>query len=296
MSLNKIMNMSVDGKTKLFGLIGNPVEHTISPQIHNTLAKALGINMAYLPLHVEALDLGKAVAGLKALNFSGFNITIPYKEKVMEYLDDIDTTARTYEAVNTVLNRNGKLTGYNTDADGFYRAFTEAFSREVRDLDVLIIGAGGAANSIAYILANKGAASVTIANRTIENAEKICERIRNTYKNKLETAVLSEDMDISPYDVIINTTSVGMYPKIENTVLENSEFNKEQMVIDIIYNPVETIFLKRAKSFGAKTLNGFGMLYYQAVIAFEIWNDISIPKDLERKIYEDFSLNLGKII
>lgn len=296
MNIDNNMNMSVDGKTKLFGLIGNPVEHTISPQIHNTLAKSLGINMVYVPLHVREENLDTAVEGLKALGFSGFNITIPYKEKVMGYLDEIDTTARTYEAVNTVLNKDGRLLGYNTDADGFYRAFKEAFGCEVKGLNVLIIGAGGAANSVASILANKGAASVTIANRTIENAEKVCERIRITYKNSIEAVTLSDNMDISPYDVIVNTTSAGMYPDIEKTVLKDSIFNKEQMVIDIIYNPVETMLLKRAVSFGAKILNGFGMLYYQAVIAFEIWNSISIPKDIERKVYEDFSQNLESII
>jgi shikimate 5-dehydrogenase len=296
MSIDNLLNMSVNGKTKLYGLIGDPVEHTISPQIHNSLAEALGINMVYVPLHVIGENLGAAVNGLKALGFGGFNITIPYKEKVMEYLDEIDATAIAYDAVNTVFVNNGRLLGYNTDADGFYRAFTEAFRCEVKNLSVLIIGAGGAANSIAYILADKGAGSVTIANRTIENAEKICERIRSTYRNRLETAVLNDDMDISSYDVIINTTSVGMYPKTDDTVLKNAAFKKEQMVIDIIYNPVETLFLKRAASSGAKTLNGFGMLYYQAVIAFEIWNSIRIPKDIERKLYEEFSSKLEKIL
>ena len=290
------LNMSVDGKTRLYGLIGNPVEHTISPQIHNSLAEALNINLVYVPIHVLEEDLGAAVKGLKTLGFGGFNITIPYKEKVMEYLDDIDPTAKAYDAVNTVLIKNGRLIGYNTDADGFYRAFTESFGCEVVGLNVLIIGAGGAANSIAYILANKGAQSITIANRTLENAQKVCERIKSTYKNNLKAVVLNDDMDVSSYDVIINTSSVGMHPKTEDTVIKNAEFNKNHKVIDIIYNPTETDLLKRARKSGASAINGFGMLYYQAVIAFETWNSISIPKDIEKKIYDKFSDNLGQII
>jgi len=291
-----LLNISVKGKTKIYGLIGNPVGHTISPQIHNTLAKALDIDMVYIPIEVKEDKLEDAIKGIKALGFHGFNVTIPYKEKVIQYLDVVDSSAKTYDAVNTVLIKDGKLIGFNTDADGFYRAFVEAFKCEVEGLKVLIVGAGGSASSIAYILALKGASSITIANRTIDNAIKICERIGITYKKELSTAVLKDDLDIASYDVIVNTTSVGMYPNVNNTILKESIFNSKQKIVDIIYNPSETNFLKRAREKGAATLNGFGMLYYQGVIAFEIWNSMKLPENIEKNIYEIFRSNLGKII
>jgi len=296
MNIDKSINVSVNGKTKLFGLIGNPVTHTISPQIHNTLAQMMGIDMIYVPLEVPGDKLENAVKGLMALGFHGFNITIPYKEKVTQYLDGLDESAEKYDAVNTVHIKDGRLTGYNTDADGFYRSFTEAFGTEVKGRRVLFVGAGGAASSLACALAEKGAASVTIANRTMENALKICERVGENYNNPINAVILKDDLDISGYDVIINTTSVGMHPNEDKTILGAAAFNSNQKVVDIIYTPSETLFLKRAREAGAATLNGFGMLFYQAVLAFERWNGVKVPDKVGREIYEAFSRDLEKIL
>lgn len=296
MNIDKLVNLSVNGKTKLYGLIGNPVTHTISPQIHNSLSKAMGIDMMYVPLEVHGEELENAIKGLKALGFHGFNITIPFKEKVIQYLDEIDESAKKYDAVNTVQIEEGRLIGYNTDAYGFYRSFVEAFDIEVKGLKVLFVGAGGAASSLAYLLADKGAAAITIANRTIENGVKIGERLSKICKNPINAVILMDDLDISGYDVIINTTSVGMHPHEDKTILGASSFNSNQKIVDIIYTPSETLFLKHAREAGAKTLNGFGMLFYQAVLAFERWNSIKVPAELGRQIYEAFSSDLDKIL
>jgi shikimate dehydrogenase len=272
----------VNGKTKLYGIIGDPVEHTKSPYIHNTLFEQFNLNAIYVPIHVNRDALEKAVYGLKAQNISGFNVTVPYKKDIIKYLDDISNDALLMGAVNTVKNVNGKLKGYNTDAEGFVRDFKEGFETDFKGKRVMLLGAGGTSRALAIKLSTEGVQQLIIANRTEQNALNIVDLVKNNFGN-----IISSILPDSPQfqdvmencDIIINTTPAGM-STYENTTPFDYEFkfNKSQLIYDVIYTPDKTEFLKQAEKYGCKIRNGFGMLINQGVSAFEIWTGKIVAK------------------
>lgn len=253
---------------KLFGLIGCPVHHSLSPLMHNDAFQSLGIHAHYHAFHVEPHMLKEAVEGLKALQCAGFNVTIPHKTAVMEYMDELDETAKQMGAVNTVVNENGKWIGYNTDGEGFVRALCEQMDVELSGARILLVGAGGAARGIYFSLLKHRVAAVDVCNRTVKKAEAFVVKQSSVYS--LEEA----EERVGEYDIIINTTSVGMYPHVDATPLSLRHVKKDTIVSDIIYNPLMTKWLQEAKEKGARVQNGVGMFVYQGALAFEKWTGI----------------------
>lgn len=267
---------------KLFAVIGDPIAHSMSPLMHNDLFQHYSIDAHYLPFHIKKESLQDAVKGLKTLGVSGFNVTVPHKVDIMGLLDQIDPLAKAIGAVNTVVNVDGKLIGYNTDGNGYVRGLTERLDN-LQEKSVLIIGAGGAARAIFYSLAHAGVKKLDIVNRTIDKAQKLIDEcpydIASTvYEKKQAEAILAN------YDVIIQTTSIGMSPNIEVTPLNVANLKVGAFVSDIIYNPFETLLLKEAKEQGAQTQNGLDMFAFQGALAFEIWTGIFPDTDRMKNI------------
>lgn len=277
-----------DGRTRTCGLIGNPVEHTKSPVIHNGLAAMFGHNLVYVPFHVEA-DLAKAVEGAYALNILGMNVTVPYKSDVIPSLKEVDRLAAQIGAVNTLVRMEGGYKGYNTDMPGLYRAMKED-GVELKNADVLILGAGGVARAVAVLAADKKARKIRVLNRTIERAQTIAAEVREYYPDADIAA-----MELSAYEalegnewVAIQATSVGMYPKTEEVVIAEENFYKKVKVgYDLIFNPEETKFMKLLKEAGKEAYNGLKMLLYQGIIAYELWNECEVTKEQAAIIYEE---------
>ena len=268
----------ISGKTKICAIIGDPVEHSVSPAMQNAAFKKLGLDYFYVAFPVKPEQLAKAVAGLRALNVSGFNITVPHKVAVIPLLDNIDPQAQKIGAVNTVVNDNGKLTGYNTDAEGFYRALLDRkISPENKKITVL--GAGGASRAISYILAKK-VARLTILNRKehVAKAENIAAMIKKDFRVNVNILALDKLPEgLKNADILINTTSAGMAPHLDESIVPGKLLHGVPVVIDIVYNPVETRLLKEAKAAGAQTVNGLDMLVRQGALAFEKWTGQKAP-------------------
>ena len=275
--------MTISGKTKICALIGDPVEHTMSPAMHNAAFQKLGLDYVYIPFRVRPEELPQAVAGLKALNVAGFNVTIPHKVTVIPLLDGLDPLAEKIGAVNTVVNTGGELRGYNTDAEGFLRALLEhGISPE--DKNVIVLGAGGASRAISYILVEKGA-RLTILNRQqeLDWAENIAQFIHEELAAEvkvLELGHLAEAID--DINLLVNATSVGMSPADNASPVPAGLLVKVPAVFDIVYNPLKTKLLKEAASTGAKTIGGIDMLAWQGALAFEKWTGQLAPIDLMR--------------
>lgn len=267
--------MNINADTKLYCLIGNPISKSLSPLIHNSIFEYVSINAKYLAFNVNnSYDLEKAVAGIKALGISGFNVTIPYKIEIMKYLDEIDEKAQILGAVNTVANINGKLIGYNTDGDGFIKSLKER-GIDIRGKKAVIIGAGGAAHSIAVSLVYEGIKELIIINRSQRNAESLQEVVKkinlsvNVSCHKLDqVSMISKDIDL-----LINTTPVGMYPNIEDMPISPDLFTPKTVFYDIIYKPENTKLILEAKKLGYRTINGLDMLINQAIYSQKIWNN-----------------------
>lgn len=271
--------MQINGKTKHYGLIGWPVKHTFSPAMHNAAFEALGINAVYVPLAVEEKNFEAALKGLAALGFSGFNVTIPYKEKIIPYLSSAQGELKMgvgTGAVNTVVVENGKFFGYNTDWVGFFSSLEDDDVEKIKGNKVFIFGAGGAAKAVAAGIENLGV-TFYITDVAKEKAENLVSRI-NKYSKKskaeychgLENKETQEKLEKAV--LVINATGIGL--RESDPALVQAEWvRKEQIAYDLIYNPPRTNFLRVYKEKGAKVLNGEGMLLYQAVEAFKIFNE-----------------------
>ncbi|SDK52798.1 shikimate dehydrogenase [Sediminibacillus albus] len=254
-----------------FGLIGYPVNHSLSPWIHQQFMSAVGLEGAYLLFETPVEKLDERLKQLKQDQIHGFNVTVPYKQKVMAFLDEVDADADRIGAVNTVVNQGGRWKGYNTDGIGYIRSlrkeFPDLFSSEKR---VLILGAGGAARGIYRVLVNAGFQKVDIANRTKEKAEGLLD----LQEVHTETAIYgykeAEDT-LDKYDLIVQTTSVGMSPDKGKQIISLKKLHPHTVVSDIIYNPLTTQLLQEASDQGARVHRGHTMLLYQARYAFEIW-------------------------
>jgi shikimate dehydrogenase len=255
---------------KNYAVIGQPIKHSMSPAMHNYAFEYLNLPSSYQLFEVTPLQLEEAVNGLKALGFGGFNVTIPHKENVMNYLDEIDEEAKAIGAVNTVVIENDKLIGYNTDGRGFVKSlFTEA-GDDALSKRILLIGAGGAARAIYMTMARMGAVTVDIANRTIERANSIITDCRESIDSESLTIKEAEEK-LSSYDIVVNTTPIGMNPNNRNIPLSLNNLVEGTLLCDIIYNPLETKWLYEGRLKGASTMNGIGMFVYQGALAFELW-------------------------
>lgn len=265
---------------KLYGVIGDPISQTLSPSMHNAAFNHLGLSAKYLPFHVTPGQLSQAIEGVRGLGVAGLNVTIPHKVSVMNLLDEIDPLAMRIGAVNTIVNENGKLIGYNTDGAGYVSSLKHITAeRNLEEHSILIVGAGGAARAIYYTLLEEGVKKVAIANRTIETAKQLIQ------SNNTNVMSLSDAEDVvDDYDIIINTTSIGMYPFLENMPIQLGKIKEKTIVSDIIYNPIETKWLKQARKLGAQTQNGIDMFVFQGALAFEKWTGIYPSVEVMRKI------------
>lgn len=279
--------MEINGKIKLMGLIGNPVEHTMSPAIHNTIAEHTDENMVYVPFPVKE-DIESAIKGAYALGIQGMNITVPYKSDAIPYLKDIDKEAEMIGAVNTLVRVEGGFKGYNTDLPGLYRAILSE-GIEVKGSKVIIVGAGGAARAAAFMCAFNGAGRLVILNRTVEKAHRIAKEVaEKTGFSNIDVMAISDYMQIEGEGwLVLQATKVGLYPHIEETPISDSAFFKKVAVVyDLIYTPQETMFMRLAKNEGAAAYNGLKMLLYQGVAAYEMWNRVSVTEDVVEKAYQ----------
>ncbi|WP_409301808.1 shikimate dehydrogenase [Peribacillus sp. SCS-155] len=258
---------------KVYGVIGDPISHSVSPDIHNDAFSRYNLNSFYHHFHVTPTKLEDAVKGMKAIGVRGFNVTIPHKTAIIPHLDEVDETARAIGAVNTVVNRNGRFVGYNTDGFGYLLALKEEYNQSLDDKRILLIGAGGAARGIYCTLVKEGIANVDIANRTVEKAKELVNDC--PYENHTRVFSIHEaETNLNQYDILINTTPEGMSPHTERMPLQLHKLKNDAFVSDIIYNPLKTKLLEAAEQKQAMIQNGLGMFAFQAALAFEIWTGI----------------------
>ena len=278
--------MNISGKTIICGLIGDPVEHTMSPAMHNAAFRELGLDYAYLAFHVRKDDVGKAIEGMRALNLRGLNVTIPHKVTVIPFLDELDPLAEKIGAVNTIVNNGGALRGYNTDASGFLQALLEK-GIEPEGKSIVVIGAGGASRAITFILADKHARLV-ILNRAqeLDWAKDLASRIGQTFGQKVDALELNREnlaKVLDKADVLVNATSVGMSPNVEAIPLDADLLRQGLTVYDVVYNPIKTRLLREAEAVKAKTIAGLDMLVWQGALAFEMWTGSGAPVGLMKQ-------------
>jgi shikimate dehydrogenase len=274
----------ITGKTRVCGIIGDPVEHSISPVMHNAAFRKNRLDFTYLPFRVKREELRHAVEGLRALNIRGMNVTLPHKIAVIPLLDEMDALASKIGAVNTIVNEEGILKGYNTDAEGFLQAL-KAGKINIENKNILIMGAGGASRAIAFILADRGA-RLTVINRHPEPARQLADWIMELFRQDVEVMELNTiniRTGFEKADILVNTTSVGMTPNVEDTLVPENMLKKGLTVIDIIYNPVKTRLLKAAESRGARIMSGLEMLVWQGAAAFELWSGEKAPIEQMRQ-------------
>lgn len=286
----------ITGHTRLTALLGSPVAHSISPLMHNEAFQLLDLDYTYLCFEVNEKTLPAAVDGLKACGIRGFNLTMPNKNKIVELLDELSPAARLIGAVNTVVNDDGHLIGYNTDGVGYMQAVKDA-GYDITGKTITIMGAGGAATAICAQAALDGVEKIHIfareTSRFWDRTQKLAENINSTLPCK---AVLHENKDtaalaqaISESALLLNATSVGMAPNTEGTIIEDTSlYHPDLIVSDVIYNPRETRFLKEAREAGCRTFNGMYMLLYQGAEAFRLWTGKEMPvKEIKANFFAD---------
>lgn len=287
--------MKINGKTKTYGLIGNPVEHTLSPLIQNGLAKRLGSNMVYVPFPVEPPMLQDALKGLEALGMAGANVTVPYKSQVIPYLEEVEEQAAQIGAVNTLVRGKKGYRGYNTDAPGLLRAM-ESLHIAVKGEHIIILGGGGAARAAAFLCAGEGAAHLYLLNRSLGKIQEISEDLKKSLHFTNITCLPMEQYADIPQGkyLAIQGTSVGLYPNSEEVIIGDMDFYKQiHTGVDVIYKPSETVFMKNVRLAGGKAFHGLKMLLYQGIIAYELWNQVQIPQEMAEEIYSEIKEALG---
>ena len=262
----------IDTKTLLYAVIGDPVSHSLSPLMHNTAFKHIDYNGVYLAFNVK--DIASAISGIKSLGIKGVSVTIPHKQTVMEHLDDIDEKALNIGAVNTIINKEETLVGYNSDCLGAINALKEKTS--IQGKKVVIIGAGGAARAIGFgILAEGG--DLIILNKFKDEGELLANDLRVNYYP-------ITDFEKLDCQILINATPLGMTPNVETTPVKSESLHKDMIVMDIVYNPLKTRLLKEAESKGCTTVDGVSMFIYQGAFQFELWTGQQAPVDLMRTV------------
>ncbi|MFX1410706.1 MAG: shikimate dehydrogenase [Promethearchaeota archaeon] len=274
----------ISAQTMILCVIGYPIEHSMSPIMHNAAIQDLGLNYIYLSFAIHPSNLKHAVNGFRALDVKGINVTIPYKEKIIKYLDEIDPIAQKIGAVNTIKNEEGYLIAKNTDGIGGKKALIEA-GYKISGKNFLFIGAGGAARALCYVISDD-ANKIVIANRTEKRAVKLANEIKkqsNCYivGKSISKSILKEIIKNS--DIVINTTPIGMYPLVNKSPIPPELLHSELIIFDIVYNPLKTKLLKDAVEKGCRTLGGLDMLVNQGALAFEWWTNkkpnIKLMKD-----------------
>ena len=296
----------VDGKTKILGVIGDPIEHTFSPVMHNAGLDALNLNYIYLPFHVKPDRLNECIEGAKSFGIQGLNVTIPHKTNVMKHLDEIDQVASMIGAVNTIQfnfdennessNQNNETSvttkGFNTDGYGCVRAIKEKTS--INNKKVTITGAGGAARAVSFQIASSGIDELSILNRNVSKAESLANDLQSNLSeagiditiNSCEIENLKRELDSS--DIFIDTTPIGMYPNVDDKPIASADMLHEELVVnDIVYTPMETSLIKEALKANAEVVYGYKMLLYQGIRSFEIWLGREAPVDVMEKALLD---------
>ncbi len=277
----------ISGTTKVVGIIGNPIEHSLSPIMHNAAYKALNLDYVYIPMKIEAEDLPKTMDEIRTSNMAGVNVTIPHKENVLPLLDDITELAELIGAVNTIENREGKLIGYNTDGSGFLDSLKQEAHFDPKGKDCVLLGAGGAAKAVSIMLAKEKAKSLLICDIDQEKAQSLVEHLSNNFDVKVSACPPKDEKlakAIKDCQLLINATPIGMHPKIKACPLdEKIKIPENILVYDLIYTPAETQLLQKAKKAGAKTMNGAEMLVRQGALAFTIFTGENAPLDIMRQ-------------
>ncbi len=264
----------LDSKTKLIALLGHPVEHSIGPVMHNVAFNETGLNFVYIAFDTTHLKI--ALTAMRSLNFRGYSVTIPHKQKIVELLDRVDPLAAKILAVNTVVNENGLLVGYNTDSDAALNALKEKISLSGKR--VALLGAGGAARAIAFGL-QKEEAATTIFNRTFEKARSLAKAVGCEYSQ-------FEKLESFKSEIIINATSVGMSPKSASSPVDKKVLKNKPLVFDVVYTPLETVLLKQAKVAGCETISGLEMFVGQGAEQFKLWTGQEAPREVMREVVE----------
>ena len=273
--------MKIDGYTRLAAVVANPIKHSISPFIHNRAFEATHTNGVYLAWEVDAAELAETVANIRRYQMYGINLSMPYKEQVIPYLDQLSEEARLIGAVNTVVNREGTLIGYNTDGKGFFKSLP---SFKISKKRLVLLGAGGAAKAILAqaILDGVSQISVFVRSSSMEKTRPYLEKIQNATGFRVDLFALEDVQElqdsITQADLLVNATSVGMDGSSQ-PIPTSIVLPEKLMVADVIYQPFETPFLKWAKNQGNQSINGLGMLLYQAAEAFELWTGKEMPTD-----------------
>ena len=276
----------ISGTTSLVGIIGDPIQHTRSPRMHNAAFRALDIDWAYLPFHVTPERLKGAVGGMADLGFLGFNVTIPHKETILPYLDSLTPAAEVIGAVNTVTIKNGKLTGHNTDGEGFSLALHEAHRFKAERSRALILGAGGSARAVCDQLAREGLTHLRICARKPERATELAAHIHKHHPHceakTLAWSPLDHRAGINWAELIVNTTPVGM-KKGDGSPIDTNGISPGHIVVDLIYAPPLTPLLSACEKLRARCLNGMGMLLHQGAAAFRLWTGKEPPVEIMRQ-------------
>ncbi len=280
--------MKITGKTRVLGIIGWPVTHSLSPVMHNAAFKYLGLDFCYIPFSVKERSFDSAIKGIPALNIAGLNITVPYKERVLSCLSEISKEAKIIGAVNTIKVEEDRLIGHNTDGIGFISSLAEA-GHPVKNHSLLIIGAGGAAKAVVFQSAAEGAREIIIANRTIDKAIDLKRQTKTHFPLIEINAIGIRDLELktasSRADIVVNATSLGLRME-DPSPLPNGFLHEGQFICDLIYNPPETALIRDARESGCQYMNGIGMLLHQGGASFKIWTEVEPPLEVMRQALE----------
>ena len=279
--------MIIKATTKVYGIFGHPVNHSLSPQMHNAAFQALRLDCIYLAFDIHPKDFEIAARAIKSMGISGVNITIPHKESIIFFLDEISPEANITGAVNTVKNVDGKLIGYNTDVSGFLRAIKEDLGFHPKGLSATVVGAGGAARAVLTSLCMNEAYQVYVINRTLDKAKRLASEFKKGFKDTFIQAVSLDDKDeikniLGKTNLLVNATSAGM-KGVDSVEIPLEYLQKEAVIYDLVYDPRETNLIKTAKELGYKASGGLSMLLYQGVESFEIWTGKDAPIGVMKK-------------
>jgi shikimate dehydrogenase len=281
--------LTIKGSTRVYAIFGHPVSHSLSPRMHNTAFRALHLDCVYVPFDIQPKDFETAARAIRAMGISGVNITIPHKESIIFFLDEISAEASLTGAVNTVKNDDGKLTGYNTDVCGFLRSIKEDLGFHPKGSTVAVIGAGGAARAVLTALCMNDASEIYVINRTFDKAKKLATEFKKNFKDTQIYAVSLDDKEemersIGSANLLVNATPGGM--EGTGSVEVPMELSQTAAVYDLVYDPCESSLIERAKGMGRRASGGLGMLLYQGAESFKIWTGEEAPVEVMRKAIE----------
>jgi shikimate dehydrogenase len=270
--------MSPTGATRLAAVIGDPVRHSLSPTLMNAAFEATGLDWSYVALEVASARLPDAFAGVRALGIAGLSITMPHKESAAACADQLSPTAQRLGAVNCIVNHGGLLTGHNTDGEGFVRSLQHGFSFDPSGKRCVVLGAGGSARAIILALSDAGASEIVVVNRTLGRAERAAALAGDRGE---VVALEGAHTDLADADLVVNATSVGMGdPGATDVPFDASVLHEGQILVDIVYKPLETPLIATARAQGASVANGVAMLAHQAAVQFELWTGVAAPIDV----------------